>query len=265
MTAPYPAAAGVALLNDVNERWPNRSKASDGWIGDAAHAASTSDHNALPNGAVIARDFTAEGIDTDVLIAAAKRDPRTNYIIHDRQIMFYDDGFIPHPYNGVNAHRTHVHISFRRSPSYYDNGASWNLNPPATPKDADMPSSRVFARTDPQPLKVNTQEWVRLSNDGQKISAEFGARRFDTTLQLYFDGLPANAEVQVQAVRVDSAGKVLHSYGTQGATGDTGGVFRFFSWKGDLPAGTSLRFYVKVFKEGVRITTARATTHAWAL
>ena len=58
-------AGGVTLRDQVNKRWPNRDKASDGWIGDAAHAARDgwgtngrgSYHNPDPNGIVHAIDL----------------------------------------------------------------------------------------------------------------------------------------------------------------------------------------------------------------
>jgi hypothetical protein len=52
-------AAGVTLRAQINKRWPTREKASDGWIGDRAHAARKSDHNPL-NGWVYALDVDAD-------------------------------------------------------------------------------------------------------------------------------------------------------------------------------------------------------------
>ena len=50
-------AAGVTLRNQVNRRYPRRSKRSDGWIGDKAHQARVSDHNPDRNGWVHAIDI----------------------------------------------------------------------------------------------------------------------------------------------------------------------------------------------------------------
>lgn len=62
---PRLCAAGVTLRDQVNKKWPSRDKASDGWIGDAAHAAREgwgtngkgSYHNPDPNGIVHAIDL----------------------------------------------------------------------------------------------------------------------------------------------------------------------------------------------------------------
>lgn len=65
MPKPRLCDAGVTLRDQVNQKWPSRDKASDGWIGDAAHAARDgwgtngkgSYHNPDPNGVVHAIDL----------------------------------------------------------------------------------------------------------------------------------------------------------------------------------------------------------------
>lgn len=67
MSKPKPklCAAGVTLRDQVNQKWPNRDKASDGWIGDSKHQANEgwgtngkgSYHNPDPNGIVHAIDL----------------------------------------------------------------------------------------------------------------------------------------------------------------------------------------------------------------
>lgn len=67
MPKPRPrlCAAGVTLRDQVNKRWPNRDKASDGWIGDSKHQANQgwgtngkgSYHNPDPHGIVHAIDL----------------------------------------------------------------------------------------------------------------------------------------------------------------------------------------------------------------
>ena len=48
---------GVKLRDMVDDRWPRRDRASDGWLGDSKHAARTSDHNANSKGIVHAIDI----------------------------------------------------------------------------------------------------------------------------------------------------------------------------------------------------------------
>ncbi len=52
---------GVTLRDQLNKRFPGRDKSSDGWIGDAAHAArgNASQHNPDKNGWVKALDLDA--------------------------------------------------------------------------------------------------------------------------------------------------------------------------------------------------------------
>lgn len=111
-----------ALRDEVNARWPDRSTASDGTIGDTAHSQSQSEHNPVGHqfgpqygtpGAVHAMDITAEGIDVQVLLDALIGDQRVWYVIHDGHIWSKTYGWEKRPYTGSNPHRTHVHVSLR--------------------------------------------------------------------------------------------------------------------------------------------------------
>lgn len=128
--------AGEALIREVNQRWPGRSKASDGTIGDPAHSARTSDHNPNAAGVVRARDITAAGTDAawfaDWLRSkGTDGDPRLiggGYIIFNRRITRPDfQGW--RVYTGQNPHVKHIHVSFTRNagPLGYDNPSNWGL------------------------------------------------------------------------------------------------------------------------------------------
>lgn len=130
-----------SLLAQFNTACPKRSKASDGSIGDAAHASRTSDHNPwvdIPGeslNAVTARDYTHDPVDgmdidriTDELVAS--RDPRIKYIIANGQIVNGAGGSSPWSwkhYGGSNAHRAHFHLSVRSEPRYFDDPSPWRL------------------------------------------------------------------------------------------------------------------------------------------
>lgn len=130
----------VELRNEVNQKYPTRSKDSDGSIGDAAHASRSSDHNPWitdPGGpnVVSAIDITHDpksGCDSYALaeFLKANKDHRIKYIISNRKICSGNAGPSPwtwRKYNGANPHDHHVHISVEDEKSLYDNVASWGL------------------------------------------------------------------------------------------------------------------------------------------
>lgn len=123
----YVAPSLNRLLAEVNNRWPNRDKKSDGAIGDAAHSARDSDHNPNSRGSVNARDFDADGIDPMVLVNAAIRDRRTNYVIFNRQIWSRSRGFVPRTYSGSNPHTGHVHVSILQDAKAENETHTWGI------------------------------------------------------------------------------------------------------------------------------------------
>ncbi len=130
------------LRAQLNAKAPGRSKASDGGIGDPAHASRKSDHNPwvdLRNnrGVVTARDFThdpAGGCDASELAEKIResRDSRVKYIIWNRRIASSSPiGSSPawawRPYSGTNPHNHHVHISVQPEIGKYDSEAPWSI------------------------------------------------------------------------------------------------------------------------------------------
>ena len=105
------------LRSQINALAPGRDKTSDGTIGDARHAASTSDHNPDRNGDVCAMDIThdpAHGVDAGVLadVLRQSHDDRIKYIISNRRIA--SSAVFPwrwRPYTGASPHTAHFHVS----------------------------------------------------------------------------------------------------------------------------------------------------------
>src|SRR5690606_456375 len=120
------------LRREVNARWPNRDKTSDGTIGDAAHAGRHSDHNPWLNNTVRAVDSDVDGVDAAWLAehirklgaAGDKRLRKGGYVIFNRRITKTDwPGWSV--YNGSNPRTKHVHIS--GSTDGYGLRGSWGI------------------------------------------------------------------------------------------------------------------------------------------
>lgn len=124
----------VTFREQVDKEWPNRSKVSDGSIGDPAHSSRESDHNPNELGIVCAIDVThdpAKGADMKDVSEALRenKDPRIKYVIFQgRMFSSYSSStfqaWIWRPYSGVNAHSQHMHLSVHGN---YDNSAEWRL------------------------------------------------------------------------------------------------------------------------------------------
>ena len=106
--------------DQVDAKWPNRDKSSDGTIGDEAHADDPSDHNPDENGAVKAIDITHDpysGPDCTILAEMlwAGKDYRVAYIIWNKRISNPDiESGAWRPYDGDNPHTMHLHLSVKK-------------------------------------------------------------------------------------------------------------------------------------------------------
>jgi hypothetical protein len=132
------AAKSLSTLYDqVNKQWPKRSRASDGLIGDAAHAAVPSDHNPNADGVVTALDITndpANGLNAHALADLLIRDrhPDLKYVISNRRIAGAWTDWQWWKYNGDNPHDKHIHVSVGvgddgKSRQPYDDTVAWKI------------------------------------------------------------------------------------------------------------------------------------------
>lgn len=132
-------AKSLTVLRDqVNARFPGRAKASDGTIGDAAHAKRPSDHNPDKDGVVKALDLTTDpndDADTEALAEHLRqaRDPRVKYVIAmGRMFSAYAAHGVPawtwQPYTGTNPHVHHFHVSVQGDAERYDDETPWNID-----------------------------------------------------------------------------------------------------------------------------------------
>lgn len=123
------------LRSQVNAQWTNRSKDSDGSIGDEHHSARASDHNPDGAGVVHAIDITHDpksGFDSyafaDLLLK--KQDRRLKYVISNRRIGAGPAGPSPgvwRKYTGINPHDHHCHVSIMSGP-LADDTADWSID-----------------------------------------------------------------------------------------------------------------------------------------
>lgn len=117
------APALEQLRSEVNRRFPDRDKASDGWVGDTSHQARPSDHNPCWDcpgkweGIVRALDIdiSPDGRpNVDLrrrLLRVTVGDPRVWYVISNGKIYSRTNNWEPRAYTGPNGHFAHVHVS----------------------------------------------------------------------------------------------------------------------------------------------------------
>jgi peptidoglycan hydrolase-like protein with peptidoglycan-binding domain len=146
------------MRDQFNAACPRRNRSSDGFIGDAAHASRSSDHNPWvkdgKTGIVTAGDFTHDPINGMHTWDIAEylrqmRDPRIKYVISNRRIFSsVQNPWIWRKYTGSNPHSSHMHVSVHSTKNHYDSEAAWKLFPsqPSIPSDPDSPDRRPVLR-----------------------------------------------------------------------------------------------------------------------
>lgn len=136
----------VQFRNELNTLYPKRDKTSDGTIGNASHAAGTSDHNPDVRGCVCAFDGdedllgptdaypsfhsgTAARPLVDQIVNRAKAGllPQVYYVIYERKIYSRTYGFAARDYTGSNPHDHHFHLSVYHTAALADSTKPWGL------------------------------------------------------------------------------------------------------------------------------------------
>jgi hypothetical protein len=138
----------VTLRTEFNRLAPSRDKASDGSIGDAAHAQESSDHNPDETGNTPYEDADnineVHAIDVDddlrksgwamdkcleIIITRHRtgRDSRLQNVIYNRRIWSRSWGWTARAYTGANAHTEHAHFSSRYTTAQESDTRPWGL------------------------------------------------------------------------------------------------------------------------------------------
>ena len=117
--------AGQQLRLQVDDSYPDRDRTSDGWIGDTRHSARPSDHNPDATGVVRAidvdRDLSGKAkpdlmpdLADQIRLCAKRGDKRISYVIFNGRIASSKKAWAWRPYDGINKHNHHCHISFTK-------------------------------------------------------------------------------------------------------------------------------------------------------
>jgi murein L,D-transpeptidase YcbB/YkuD len=189
--------------DQLNARFPNRDKTSDGSIGDTRHQAGVSSHNPDRTGnpeyrdgdskdEVRARDFDADLRDpagvtmeqvVQLWVTLARRGVLwwVRYIIYKGRIWHKRDGFKTRVYTGSNPHDKHVHVNSDFSQAADTvTGTNWHLDDlkgAPKPKPAPNPAARP-APGPPVPFPLPAGYYFGPREGGNHSVSGYYGRRF---------------------------------------------------------------------------------------
>lgn len=114
--------SAIQLREQIDDAFPDRDRKSDGWIGDARHAASKSDHNPDPKTGIVRaldidsnldqRPNTASYLAEQLRQYGKSSRGRITYIIFNKRICSPILNYKWRTYKGIDPHTSHIHVSF---------------------------------------------------------------------------------------------------------------------------------------------------------
>jgi ribosomal protein S17 len=203
----------IVLTSEIEYFFPDTTI----WdIGDASHQSEDSDHN--PNeccDVVCAVDVKPDhGLDLPKFVHHLVTNPHPNlrYVIFNRKIYHRKYNFEARDYNGVNAHKEHVHVSAGNGPDGrstrdYDSTASWeidDLGKPAKPSKPHEPAKPSKPSTGTKKLgdKMPTLRRGDRGKNVRRLQGLLTANGYATAIDGKFEG---DTERQVRAFQHDHA------------------------------------------------------------
>lgn len=191
-----------SLQNEFNELAPARDRASDGAIGNAPHAAGTSDHNPDETGRTPTKDADSinevHAIDTDadlrkpgwtmqravnIIVGRHRRgeDDRLQNVIWNRRIASRSWGWTWQDYTGPSPHTEHAHFSARYTTAQEQDTRPWGLL--EDDQEDDMNKTDFFAWMD---------EWA---------SSKTGQERLAVAVWNFDPGVDGQGEIRPGGVK----------------------------------------------------------------
>lgn len=147
----YLVTSLVLLRKEIDNRWPNRDRRTDGWLAWPSQRISYG-HNPDGKGAVHAIDVDKDGISPSWIINNIRSGGGILwYIIWNRTIWSNTRGFRPIAYTGRNPHTDHMHIEVYRTATAENYRGTWNIWPGATSAVGQAPPSETqWGAADPR-------------------------------------------------------------------------------------------------------------------